>query len=210
MNRVLFTKKHISISVLILIAIVSLSIVSWFLIIAPKSKELGELNQKLSAVNEEIKQQDNLLRKVENLPTLLESDTVKNEPVIPNGLQLQKYFDQLRQLDESLGISLQHISFDNAVIFPDPESGESGEVSAAGQLKQLQNTTVGIDILARNESDLLNFVKELESAQRFTKIGQVSYRCNPDAVGEDAYAFSASIIMQMYYISYAETGKPVE
>lgn len=205
MNKVLFTRKHIIIAGLILILGVSLSVGGWFLAIEPSRKELGAMTQKLKSVKQEIIQEEALLRTVKDLPSLLESDLVKNEPIIPNGIQLQEYFDRLKQLDESINVSFQHVSFENETIFPNNEEGVQGT-----DPKQLRNTTVGFDILASEEQDLLNFVKALETMNRFTKIEQVTYRCNPDSVGEDSYAFSASIVLQMYYVSYAETGKGID
>ncbi|MGL4696649.1 hypothetical protein [Enterococcus larvae] len=205
MNRVVFTRKHIIVASLILVMGVFLSVSGWLFAIEPSRKELGELTQKLKTVKQEITQEENLLRTVKGLPSLLESDFVTNDPIIPNGIQLQEYFDRLKQLDESMGISFQHVSFENVTIFPELAEGASNT-----SLKQLQNTTVAFDVLASGEQELLNFVKELETTNRFTKVEQVTYRCNPDSLGEDSYAYSASIVLQMYYLSYAETGRPVE
>ncbi|MBP1044799.1 hypothetical protein I6N96_00800 [Enterococcus sp. BWM-S5] len=205
MNRVVFTRKHIIVASLILVMGVFLSVSGWLFAIEPSRKELGELTQKLKTVKQEITQEEKLLRTVKGLPSLLESDFVTNDPIIPNGIQLQEYFDRLKQLDESMGISFQHVSFENVTIFPELAEGASNT-----SLKQLQNTTVAFDVLASGEQELLNFVKELETTNRFTKVEQVTYRCNPDSLGEDSYAYSASIVLQMYYLSYAETGRPVE
>lgn len=205
MNKVIFTRKHIIITSLIVILGVALSVGGWMLIIEPSRKELGDLSQNLKTVKQEVSEKEKVLRTVKGLPSLLESEFVANEPTIPNGLQLQNYFNQLKQLDDSMGISFQHISFENTTIFP-----ESIDGVPSNALKQLQNTTIGFDVLASGEQELLKFVKELETSNRYTKIEQVTYRCNPDSLGEDSYAYSASIVMQMYTLSYAETGKPVE
>lgn len=201
MSKILVTKKHWFLIGVMGLVLLVISMVFWQGLIQPKRQKLNQLKSQLVKVEKEKKEEEATLAGLQDLPPLLEAEVVKKMPIIPNGLQLQDYFTSLAKNDR---VVIQRISFDDKGIFP-----VDGEQNTGAQ-NQLRDTTVGIDVLANSEEELIEFVKALENDQRYTAISQLVYRHNGEASGESGYSYSVSLVLHMYYLSHYETGQAFE
>ncbi len=197
MNRVLFTKKHITFSLIIGCVILLFVVGFWLFLISPKMVKVAEAKKSLISSQAEITTVNQTLSELKNLPQLIESNGVTESPIISNGIELAAYFKELKTFDEALNVSIQNILFENSLIFPEKEEAE----------KQLREERISFDILGDSSKDILSFIKKLEESKRFVKVQQVTYRSSAASDGTGSYAYSATVIAQMYYLSLYETGK---
>ncbi|MBP1042794.1 hypothetical protein I6N95_17385 [Vagococcus sp. BWB3-3] len=199
MTKVFFSRKHIIISAVIAVVLIGLTLLFWGILIQPKSAKIGELRKQVVTLSGDISKKENELQELKQLPALLETTMVKDEPKISNGMGMSEYFQELATKNS---VSLLHVNFDDEGAFPVAEEGV--ETGAESQLRRM---TFSFDVVADTELDLLTFVDKLENDGRFTKVLHTAYRHNPDASGEGSYGYSATINVAMYYLSHYETGK---
>ncbi|EGO6609434.1 hypothetical protein ABG953_12525 [Enterococcus faecalis] len=200
MNRVFFTKKHIAILIGIALVFIIGFLSCWFLVLSPKMNKLSETSKRFSALNENISKLDKDVSKLNKNPTLLESSIINEAPIVPNGIELESYFNDLEMIDSSTSISFKNIKFEDSIVFPENPSAE----------KQLRKSDVGFDVVSDSSKDVVNFVDHLELGNRFMKVKNVSYRASDAQIEEGSYSYSATIITEMYYLSTYETGKELK
>lgn len=198
MSKVLFSRKHIIISLIMAIVVLILGLTFWATLIQPKVKKVGELKKQLVTLTTDIQSEQTKLQELQDLPSLLETTMVTAAPKIPNGMSFVEYFQGLAQ---NTSVSLQHMTFNDQSIFPRVTEGDLGAES------QLRDLAMNFDVVGDTEANLMTFIEKLENDSRFTKIVKVAYRHNPDSVGEGSYSHSATINLSMYYLSNFETGK---
>lgn len=205
MSKVLFTKKHIIISVVIIFVFLLFISTFWVIGIGPKRVKVEALKTQITKLKDELAVENATLSEIKNSPNLLEAAAVKELPIFPNGIQLEDYFKNLEYLDTSANVTIEKMEFEDILIFP-----ESEDDLGTGAQNQLRSKRISFEIVAANENELLTIIEKLENDNRFTMIEQVSYRCNSASVDEGNFAYSASVVLQMYYLSYYETGKAIE
>lgn len=201
MTKISFSKKHMIISVLLGIAIIGMAMLFWGILIQPKAAKVGELKKQIVSLSGEIQNEQIKVDELINLPALLETTMVTETPKIPNGMSLADYFQGLAQKNT---VSLQHITFEDKPFFPEVVEG-SPEISD----NQIRSLVMSFDVIGDTEPNLLSFIEKLENDDRFIKVTQVTYRHNPDSIGEGSFAYSATISLNMYYLSHFETGQPL-
>ncbi|MBP1042772.1 hypothetical protein I6N95_17275 [Vagococcus sp. BWB3-3] len=199
MTKISFSKKHIIMSTLLALAIVGLTLIVWGILIQPKAANVNELKKQVDILGKDIHGEQEKIVKLKDLPALLETTMVAERPKLPNGMSLAEYFQGLAQKNT---VSLQHMTFEDTTFFPVDEGAVDDE-------NQIRCLTMSFDVISDSEPGLLSFVEHLENDERFTKVTQVTYRHNPDSVGEGSFAYSATVNLNMYYLSSYETGTPL-
>ncbi|MGY3777474.1 hypothetical protein [Isobaculum melis] len=199
MNQVLFTKKHIIVSIGIGCLIILLVVGSWLLLISPKKAQVETAKKELNTSQSEIATINQELSGLRANPTLFESAVVKEAPIISNGIRLENYFQELKGVSTSLSVSIQNVVFEHFLVFPEEQSAE----------KQLRKSVIGFDVIGNSGRDLIAFVDGLEQGNRFVKVQNVTYRAS-ESMGDESYAYSATVVIEMYYLSNFETGKANE
>lgn len=200
MNRILFTKKHIISSVGIALILILFIVGSWFLFISPQKIKLADSQKKISTLQNEIIGIETNLGKLKNNQILRESEAVIQSPIIPNGINLESYFQELKAIDSSLAISNKSIRFQDSLVYPKEETAE----------KQLRKVQIGFDVVGDSEKKLISFVDQLEQGERFVKVQDVTYRASESTGEGGEYSYSATVVIEMYYLSKFETGSAIE
>jgi len=197
MNKIIFTRKHIITAVIIGILFIFATVGTWFSVISPKVRETFEARGALERTQKENINLQNKLIEVKKNPSLIESEIVKTVPIISNGIDLPGYFKELEAIDSNLNISIRNITFKQDIVFPSESERE-----------QLRKSEVAFDVVCDSSSDLISFVDQLEHGERFGNIKNVDYRAE---VGNDeiANSYSTTIVLEFYYLSIFETGKPI-
>lgn len=200
MNRILFTKKHIISSIGIALILILFIIGSWSLFISPQKTKLVDSQKKLDTLKNEVVGIETNLGTLKNNQILLESEVVVQWPIIPNGINLGDYFQELKAIDHSLAISNQSINFQDSLVYPEEATAE----------KQVRKVQIGFDVVGDSEMKLIFFVDQLEQGKRFVKVQDVIYRASESAGEAGEYSYSATVVIEMYYLSNFETGSAIE
>ncbi|MGX7420613.1 hypothetical protein ACWOFR_17710 [Carnobacterium gallinarum] len=200
MNRIFFTKKHIFFSAGIVLTLLLVILVGWFLAIAPKISQLSVTNERFTKLSEEVKSIGTEFTDLNNKPTLIKSEIVNEAPIISNGLELESYFKEIEAISQDSSISIKNIKFENLQVFPEVPNAE----------KQLRKSVVGFDITGNSSQEIIRFVDQLEQGERFVNIQNVIYRASEMTSANGDYAYAATIVADLYYLSQYETGKSIE
>lgn len=200
MNKILFTKRHFLVSAAIGAMLFMFLIVCWLFLLAPKIKDIAEKRKEIVANQTEIIKINQELDKIKAFPNLLDSQFVNEVPVLPNGMNLSNYFQELKELNNKIAISIAHLDLEHRLIYPEEEKAPI----------QLRGSLIAFDVLAEEGQDIQEFVKGLEDSQRFTKVQQVIYRYNSNVGQNNEYDYSATIVAVVYYLSHYETGQKLQ
>lgn len=200
MNHIYFTKKHIIISAGIGLLLLFFILGSWFLLISPKMSKLAETNGRLSTLSGDVTKVEMKYKGLSKNPSLIDSKIVTDSPIISNGLELEAYFKELKAVGQNSSIEFKNIKFVHTQLFPEAVTAE----------KQVQQSEIGFDVIGVDEQSLIHFVDQLEQGTRLVKIQNVTYRASETTSDSGSYAYSASIIAEMYSLSQYETGKAID
>ena len=204
MTRVFFSKKHIIISAVIALVLASSVLIFWLFLLNPKRAEGIELAQELAGIEAEIRDIQEQLVYLQGEPDLLSSETVNEVPIIPNGMAIESYFTDLAALETELPITILQSTFNEEMLYPTPEqmADQTGDNPLATQFRV---TRIGFDLLSDTNEGIVRFIDRMENLNRFLKVESVEYRQGNQTSGADA--FSASIVIKLYYLSSFETGQ---
>lgn len=204
MTKVYFSKKHWILTVGIAFLLVATVAITWLFLISPKRVEGTELARELQEIQTEIQQINEQLVYLQGEPDLLASETVNEIPTIPNGVAIESYFSDLAALEEELPITILQSTFNEEMLYPTQEQmmDQTGDDPLALQFRR---TRIGFDLLSESNAGVVNFVDRMENLNRFLKVESVEYRRGISTSGADS--FSASIVIQLYYLSSYETGQ---
>lgn len=204
MTRVFFSKKHIIISAVIALVLASSVLIFWLFLLNPKRAEGIELAQELTGIEAEIRDIQEQLVYLQGEPDLLSSETVNEMPIIPNGMAIESYFTDLAALETELPITILQSTFNEEMLYPTPEqmADQTGDNPLATQFRV---TRIGFDLLSETNEGIVRFIDRMENLNRFLKVESVEYRQGNQTSGADA--FSASIVIKLYYLSSFETGQ---
>lgn len=204
MTKVYFSKKHWIVTIgLVFLLAVTITVV-WIFLISPKRLEGADLARELEGIQGEIQQINEQLVYLQGEPDLLASETVNEIPTIPNGIAIESYFADLAALEEELPITILQSTFNEEMLYPTQEQmlDQTGENLLAIQFRR---TRIGFDLLSESKAGIVNFVGRMENLNRFLKVESVEYRRGISTSGADS--FSASVVIQLYYLSSYETGQ---
>lgn len=204
MTRVFFSKKHIIISAVIALVLATSVLIFWLFLLNPKRAEGIELAQKLAGIEAEIRDIQEQLVYLQGEPDLLSSETVNEVPIIPNGMAIESYFTDLAALETELPITILQSTFNEEMLYPTPEqmADQTGDNPLATQFRV---TRIGFDLLSDTNEGIVRFIDRMENLNRFLKVESVEYRQGNNTSGADA--FSASVVIKLYYLSSFETGQ---
>lgn len=204
MTRVFFSKKHIIISAVIALVLASSVLIFWLFLLNPKRAEGIELAQELTGIEAEIRDIQEQLVYLQGEPDLLSSETVNEVPIIPNGMAIESYFTDLAALETELPITILQSTFNEEMLYPTPEqmADQTGDNPLATQFRV---TRIGFDLLSDTNEGIMRFIDRMENLNRFLKVESVEYRQGNNTSGADA--FSASVVIKLYYLSSFETGQ---
>lgn len=204
MTRVFFSKKHIIISAVIALVLASSVLIFWLFLLNPKRAEGIELAQELTGIEAEIRDIQEQLVYLQGEPDLLSSETVNEVPIIPNGMAIESYFTDLAALETELPITILQSTFNEEMLYPTPEqmADQTGDNPLATQFRV---TRIGFDLLSETNEGIVRFIDRMENLNRFLKVESVEYRQGNQTSGADA--FSASVVIKLYYLSSFETGQ---
>lgn len=204
MTRVFFSKKHIIISAVIALVLATSVLIFWLFLLNPKRAEGIELAQELAGIEAEIRDIQEQLVYLQGEPDLLSSETVNEVPIIPNGMAIESYFTDLAALETELPITILQSTFNEEMLYPTPEqmADQTGDNPLATQFRV---TRIGFDLLSDKNEGIVRFIDRMENLNRFLKVESVEYRQGNNTSGADA--FSASVVIKLYYLSSFETGQ---
>lgn len=204
MTRVFFSKKHIIISAVIALVLATSVLIFWLFLLNPKRAEGIELAQELAGIEAEIRDIQEQLVYLQGEPDLLSSETVNEVPIIPNGMAIESYFTDLAALETELPITILQSTFNEEMLYPTPEqlADQTGDNPLATQFRV---TRIGFDLLSETNEGIVRFIDRMENLNRFLKVESVEYRQGNNTSGADA--FSASVVIKLYYLSSFETGQ---
>ena len=204
MTRVFFSKKHIIISAVIALVLATSVLIFWLFLLNPKRAEGIELAQELTGIEAEIRDIQEQLVYLQGEPDLLSSETVNEVPIIPNGMAIESYFTDLAALETELPITILQSTFNEEMLYPTPEqmADQTGDNPLATQFRF---TRIGFDLLSDTNEGIVRFIDRMENLNRFLKVESVEYRQGNNTSGADA--FSASVVIKLYYLSSFETGQ---
>lgn len=204
MTRVFFSKKHIIISAVIALVLATSVFIFWLFLLNPKRAEGIELAQELAGIEAEIRDIQEQLVYLQGEPDLLSSETVNEVPIIPNGMAIESYFTDLAALETELPITILQSTFNEEMLYPTPEqmADQTGDNPLATQFRV---TRIGFDLLSETNEGIVRFIDRMENLNRFLKVESVEYRQGNNTSGADA--FSASVVIKLYYLSSFETGQ---
>lgn len=204
MTRVFFSKKHIIISAMIALVLATSVLIFWLFLLNPKRAEGIELAQELAGIEAEIRDIQEQLVYLQGEPDLLSSETVNKVPIIPNGMAIESYFTDLAALETELPITILQSTFNEEMLYPTPEqmADQTGDNPLATQFRV---TRIGFDLLSDTNEGIVRFIDRMENLNRFLKVESVEYRQGNNTSGADA--FSASVVIKLYYLSSFETGQ---
>ncbi|MFS1018903.1 hypothetical protein ACFC9N_06350 [Enterococcus casseliflavus] len=204
MTRVFFSKKHIIISAVIALVLATSVLIFWLFLLNPKRAEGIELAQELAGIEAEIRDIQEQLVYLQGEPDLLCSETVNEVPIIPNGMAIESYFTDLAALETELPITILQSTFNEEMLYPTPEqmADQTGDNPLATQFRV---TRIGFDLLSDTNEGIVRFIDRMENLNRFLKVESVEYRQGNNTSGADA--FSASVVIKLYYLSSFETGQ---
>ncbi|NKD32537.1 hypothetical protein [Enterococcus casseliflavus] len=204
MTRVFFSKKHIIISAVIALVLATSVLIFWLFLLNPKRAEGIELAQELAGIEAEIRDIQEQLVYLQGEPDLLSSETVNEVPIIPNGMAIESYFTDLAALETELPITILQSTFNEEMLYPTPEqmADQTGDNPMATQFRV---TRIGFDLLSDTNEGIVRFIDRMENLNRFLKVESVEYRQGNNTSGADA--FSASVVIKLYYLSSFETGQ---
>ncbi|MDB1697987.1 hypothetical protein ABG980_00505 [Enterococcus casseliflavus] len=204
MTRVFFSKKHIIISAVIALVLATSILIFWLFLLNPKRAEGIELAQELAGIEAEIRDIQEQLVYLQGEPDLLSSETVNEVPIIPNGMAIESYFTDLAALETELPITILQSTFNEEMLYPTPEqmADQTGDNPLATQFRV---TRIGFDLLSDTNEGIVRFIDRMENLNRFLKVESVEYRQGNNTSGADA--FSASVVIKLYYLSSFETGQ---
>ncbi|EPH61800.1 MULTISPECIES: hypothetical protein [Enterococcus] len=204
MTRVFFSKKHIIISAVIALVLATSVLIFWLFLLNPKRAEGIELAQELAGIEAEIRDIQEQLVYLQGEPDLLSSETVNEVPIIPNGMAIESYFTDLAALETELPITILQSTFNEEMLYPTPEqmADQTGDNPLATQFRV---TRIGFDLLSDTNEGIVRFIDRMENLNRFLKVESVEYRQGNNTSGADA--FSASVVIKLYYLSSFETGQ---
>lgn len=204
MTRVFFSKKHIIISAVIALVLATSVLIFWLFLLNPKRAEGIELAQELAGIEVEIRDIQEQLVYLQGEPDLLSSETVNEVPIIPNGMAIESYFTDLAALETELPITILQSTFNEEMLYPTPEqmADQTGDNPLATQFRV---TRIGFDLLSDTNEGIVRFIDRMENLNRFLKVESVEYRQGNNTSGADA--FSASVVIKLYYLSSFETGQ---
>lgn len=204
MTRVFFSKKHIIISAVIALVLATSVLIFWLFLLNPKRAEGIELAQELAGIEAEIRDIQEQLVYLQGEPDLLSSETVNEVPIIPNGMAVESYFTDLAALETELPITILQSTFNEEMLYPTPEqmADQTGDNPLATQFRV---TRIGFDLLSDTNEGIVRFIDRMENLNRFLKVESVEYRQGNNTSGADA--FSASVVIKLYYLSSFETGQ---
>jgi len=204
MTRVFFSKKHIIISAVIALVLATSVLIFWLFLLNPKRAEGIELAQELAGIEAEIRDIQEQLVYLQGEPDLLSSETVNEVPIIPNGMAIESYFTDLAALETELPITILQSTFNEEMLYPTPEqmADQTGDNPLATQFRV---TRIGFDLLSDTNEGIVRFIERMENLNRFLKVESVEYRQGNNTSGADA--FSASVVIKLYYLSSFETGQ---
>lgn len=204
MTRVFFSKKHIIISAVIALVLATSVLIFWLFLLNPKRAEGIELAQELAGIEAEIRDIQEQLVYLQGEPDLLSSETVNEVPIIPNGMAIESYFTDLAALETELPITILQSTFNEEMLYPTLEqmADQTGDNSLATQFRV---TRIGFDLLSDTNEGIVRFIDRMENLNRFLKVESVEYRQGNNTSGADA--FSASVVIKLYYLSSFETGQ---
>lgn len=204
MTKVFFSKKHIIISAVIALVLATSVLIFWLFLLNPKRAEGIELAQELAGIEAEIRDIQEQLVYLQAEPDLLSSETVNEVPIIPNGMAIESYFTDLAALETELPITILQSTFNEEMLYPTPEqlADQTGDNPLATQFRV---TRIGFDLLSETNEGIVRFIDRMENLNRFLKVESVEYRQGINTSGADA--FSASVVIKLYYLSSFETGQ---
>lgn len=204
MTRVFFSKKHIIISAVIALVLATSVLIFWLFLLNPKRAEGIELAQELAGIEAEIRDIQEQLVYLQGEPDLLSSETVNEVPIIPNGMAIESYFADLAALETELPITILQSTFNEEMLYPTPEqmADHTGDNPLATQFRV---TRIGFDLLSETNEGIVRFIDRMENLNRFLTVESVEYRQGSNTSGADA--FSASVVIKLYYLSSFETGQ---
>ena len=204
MTKVFFSKKHIIISAVIALVLATSVLIFWLFLLNPKRAEGIELAQELAGIEAEIRDIQEQLVYLQGEPDLLSSETVNEVPIIPNGMAIESYFTDLAALETELPITILQSTFNEEMLYPTPEqlADQTGDNPLATQFRV---TRIGFDLLSETNEGIVRFIDRMENLNRFLKVESVEYRQGNQTSGADA--FSASVVIKLYYLSSFETGQ---
>lgn len=204
MTRVFFSKKHIIISAVIALVLATSVLIFWLFLLNPKRAEGIELAQELAGIEAEIRDIQEQLVYLQGEPDLLSSETVNEVPIIPNGMAIESYFTDLAALETELPITILQSTFNEEMLYPTPEqmADQTGDNPLATQFRV---TRIGFDLLSDTNEGIVRFIDRMENLNRFLKVESVEYRQGNNTSGADA--FSAGVVIKLYYLSSFETGQ---
>ena len=125
-------------------------------------------------------------------------------PIIPNGMAIESYFTDLAALETELPITILQSTFNEEMLYPTLEqmADQTGDNPLATQFRV---TRIGFDLLSDTNEGIVRFIDRMENLNRFLKVESVEYRQGNNTSGADA--FSASVVIKLYYLSSFETGQ---
>ncbi len=172
---------------------------AWTFAVQPNLNKVQEAQADLERSQVIVKGLQNEIAVLRENDTLLESGVITEMPQIANGVDFEEYFQELKTIDQTLAIEFVSIQYEFQQLYPEMMSAE----------RQVRKALLSIDYVGDTAEDLLAFVQRIEEASRFAKVREYSYRANTLRNTSD-YSYSATITIEMPYVSTFETGKPIE
>lgn len=220
MTRILITKKHKGAIAGAVIGILLFLFLMFMYVISPQMEESQKVAEELKGIEDQKAELQAELAKVKEAPVLLESEIVVNKPEIPNGIQLDAFFKNLKALATKHQVDLYQYSVEEAKVFP----SENGEVAAATEEegdaagtagpvsneRQVLKTVGALDVASSDVANIQNFIDQLENGDRFIKVINVSLNREMSDTGDSfTESGSGSIVFEMYYLSNYDTAQPL-
>ncbi|MDR0922392.1 MAG: hypothetical protein LBM95_08420 [Lactobacillales bacterium] len=221
MEKIIFTKKHIFLSVGILSLLLLIFGLVFVLFTQPKHTKIKEIKLEQVQKEREIVKAKKKIVVLHKEKDLLSSEVVEGLPKIPNGIEITEFLGNLkeiRDLKDANKVKLEQMSLERSIIFPEGKTLKD---------VQVMKSRVVMDFKAYVPEDLTKFVEELEKQNRFVKITAVNYDNAKDdskndpsldeiiaeATGkettEELMDYSCTVSMDIYYLSAFDTELPV-
>ncbi|MFK4567236.1 hypothetical protein [Enterococcus sp. UD-01] len=195
MKTIIFTKKHIVMTVALILALLIFSVGIWITGIGGKQKEAKEFKSNLTSLESELVKLKQESFGLANKKNLLDSSVVNELPRFSNGIQIQGYLTNLEEKVTNNKIELKQITAEDTLLFSSPSD----------PTKKVYSSKIVLDYSATNKNELLAFMEALENDQRFIKVTDYSYSFNGDDGGQSK--FESTLLFNLYYLNIAEEKK---
>ncbi|MBO0470882.1 hypothetical protein JZO66_10015 [Enterococcus sp. DIV0242_7C1] len=192
MKTIIFTKKHIVITIVLFFLLALMIITVWFTGISAKQAEVGKIQKDIQGLESEVAALRQTSQTLSGKKNLLDSAIVKELPRFSKGIQIQEYLSGLEQKVAKNKIQLKQITAEDTLLFS----------SSSDPTKKVYSSKIVLDYSAAGKNELFQFIQALENDQRFIKVTDYSYTFGSEE-GEQS-TFESTLLFNLYYLNVEE------